>query len=94
VNSDLGMVVFGYSAAQVLLDAIEAAGSLEPDEINAAIAEIDGEYPAGRVAFDELHASAQPAVQTQWQGSDMVLVMHADGSAGPVELQAPNPGLR
>jgi hypothetical protein len=32
-------------------------------------------------------SSAQPAVVTQWQGTDMVLVMHADGSPGPCELR-------
>jgi len=87
VDSNLGEVVLGYTAAAVLLDAIECAGSTEPAAINAAIAATSGEYPAGWVEFDAAHASAQPAVMTQWQGTDMVLVMHADGSPGPCEIR-------
>jgi branched-chain amino acid transport system substrate-binding protein len=87
VDSNLGEVVSGYTAAAVLLDGIERAGSTDPAEINAAIGATDGDYPAGWVRFDAAHASAQPAVMTQWQGSDMVLVMHADGSPGPSEIR-------
>jgi branched-chain amino acid transport system substrate-binding protein len=86
VDSDLGEVVSGYTAAAVLLDAVERAGSTDPGDVNAAIGATDREYPAGWVQFDASHASAQPAVMTQWQGSDMVLVMHADGSPGPREI--------
>ena len=89
VDSNLGVIVWGYSAARVLLDALERAGSVDPHALNEAIASTDGEYPAGRVRFDAGHASAHPAVQTQWQGTDMVLVMHADGSAGPAALRVP-----
>jgi branched-chain amino acid transport system substrate-binding protein len=87
VDSNLGEVVLGYTAAAALLDAIERAGSTEPSAINASIGATSGEYPAGWVEFDAAHASAQPAVVTQWQGTDMVLVMHADGSPGPCEIR-------
>lgn len=87
VDSNLGEVVSGYTAAAVLLDAVERAGTSESAAINAAIGVTRREYPAGWVEFDAAHASAQPAVVTQWQGADMVLVMHADGSPGPREIR-------
>ncbi|MGB3911588.1 MAG: ABC transporter substrate-binding protein [Pseudolysinimonas sp.] len=93
VNSDLGTIVYGYTAAKVLLDAIAAAGSIDPEAIRDAIAETDATYPAGEIAFDDGHAAALPAVQTQWVGSDQVLVLDADGAAAE-PIQAPVPGLR
>ena len=93
VNSDLGTVVYGYTAAKVLLDAIVAAGSLDAAAIRDEIAATDATYPAGDIAFDAEHASALAAVQTQWVGTDQVLVLDADGAAAE-EIQAPTPGLR
>lgn len=93
VNSDLGTIAYGYTAAKVLLDAIAAAGDLDPAAIRDAIAETDATYPAGDIAFDDEHAAALPAVQTQWVGSDQVLVLDADGAAAE-PIQAPTPGLR
>jgi branched-chain amino acid transport system substrate-binding protein len=87
VDSNLGAVVYGYTAAAVLLDALERAGTTAPSDVNAAIAATERAYPAGAVRFDASHASAQPAVMTQWQGLDMVLVMHADGSPGPSQIR-------
>ena len=93
VDSNLGVIVYAYTAARVLLDAIEAADSTSAIAINAAIGATNGEYPAGPVSFDEGHASPQPVVQTQWQGNDMVLVMFPDGTSGPADLITPNAGL-
>jgi branched-chain amino acid transport system substrate-binding protein len=94
VNSDLGCVIYGYSIAKVLLAAFTAAGTTDPAAVNEAIAATDMETPAGQVTFDAQHASAQAAVQTQWVGTDMVLVMNADGSAGPNAIVTPIPGLK
>lgn len=94
VNSDLGCVVYGYTAAKVLLDAMAAAGTADAAAVNEAIGATDADYPAGRVRFDEAHASAMPAVQTQWVGNDMVLVMNADGSAGSNAVSSPPAGLQ
>lgn len=93
VNSDLGTIAYGYTAAKVLLDAIAAAGSVDPAAIRDAIAETEATYPAGDIAFDDEHAAALPAVQTQWVGNDQVLVLDADGAAAE-PIQAPVPGLR
>lgn len=92
INADLGTIVYGYTAAKVLLDAITAAGSLDADAIRDAIAATDGDYPAGSIAFDEGHAAALPAVQTQWVGNDQVLVLDGTGTAAN-EITAPVPGL-
>ena len=44
-----------YAAAQVLLDAIAAAGSTDPEKINAAIAKTDKTYVVGPIKFDANH---------------------------------------
>ncbi len=94
INSDLGCVVYGYTAAKVLLDAMAAAGTADAAAVNEAIGATNADYPAGQVSFDDAHASAMPAVQTQWVGNDMVLVMNADGSAGSNAVSSPPAGLQ
>jgi branched-chain amino acid transport system substrate-binding protein len=56
-----------YTAARVLLDAIVAAGSLDRQKINAAIAATDRLYPVGPVKFGENHAAALQIAELQWQ---------------------------
>jgi branched-chain amino acid transport system substrate-binding protein len=63
-----------HAAAQVLLDAIAAAGSTDPDKINAAIARTDKSYVVGPVKFDENHTAKLPIVSLQWQGGRAVIV--------------------
>jgi branched-chain amino acid transport system substrate-binding protein len=92
-NSDVGGIVFAYTAAMVLFDGIKAAGSLDPDAIVAALESTDTLYPAGQVTFADDHSAALPAIMTQWAGSDMLFVTKADGSAGPEEITAPVSGL-
>ena len=93
VNSDLGTIVYGYSIAKVLLEAIARAGSTDPQAINDAIAQTDGDYPAGRIAFGDDHTAALTAVQTQWSGGDQVLVF--DGTSGTsTPLVVPTTGLQ
>jgi branched-chain amino acid transport system substrate-binding protein len=89
VDSDLGVVVWAYTAARLLLDAIARAGTTDATAVNTEIAATDAVYPAGHVRFDVGHASAEPAVMTQWQGSDQVLVMFGDGTPGPTSLRVP-----
>jgi branched-chain amino acid transport system substrate-binding protein len=93
VNSDLGTIVYGYSIARVLLDAIKAAGTTCADAVNEAIGKTNGLYPAGRISFPYLHSSVMPAVQTQWQGADMVLVLNGQGKrANTLRLRASGEG--
>ena len=63
-----------YAAAQVLLDAIAAAGSTNPEKINAALAKTDKTYVVGPIKFDENHTAKLPVVSLQWQNGKTVIV--------------------
>jgi branched-chain amino acid transport system substrate-binding protein len=63
-----------YAAAQILLDAIAAAGSTDPEKINAAIAKTDKTYVVGPVKFDENHTAKLAIVSLQWQGGKTVII--------------------
>jgi branched-chain amino acid transport system substrate-binding protein len=60
----------GYSLIQVLIDAIERAGSLDREKIQAALAQTDLMTVRHRVKFDENHFSRGPIVFGQWQKTD------------------------
>jgi hypothetical protein len=61
--------------------------------VNTQIAKTNGTFPAGKISFDKLHTSYMPAVQTQWKGTDQILVMKADEKAASPIL-TPVPGLK
>ena len=56
----------GYRSIQVLADAIERAGTLDGEQVNAALAETDLMTIGGRVLFEN-HFSRGPLVYGQWQ---------------------------
>ncbi len=87
VDSTLATCVVGYTAARVLFDAIERAGTIDAIAINSQIGKTDGDYPAGPIRFDPSHTCPLPAVMTQWRGENMVLVMFPDGCAGPSPIR-------
>jgi len=64
VNRSIGA---GYSIIQVLIDAIERAGTLDADEVCAALADTDLMTIRHRVKFDENQFSRGPLVYGQWQ---------------------------
>ena len=64
VNRSIGA---GYSIIQVLIDAIQRAGTLDTDEVCAALEETDLMTIRHRVAFDEDQFSRGPLVYGQWQ---------------------------
>ena len=92
-NSDLSTILISYSTAKILADAIERAGSVDPEKINAAIAKTSGLYPLGvDVTFADDHTFAVPATTVQWQGKNAVRVYpQGDGS---VPFQSPVAGLK
>lgn len=92
LNADLGTVMYGYTAAKILFEAISRAGSTDGAAINAEMANTDGEYPIGSVSFGEDHSFALPAVQTQWVGADMVMVLDQSGAAA-APITSPPAGL-
>lgn len=87
---DLGLAVSGYTAAGILFDAIEAAGSTEPEAINEAIGATDKQYAVGHVKFTE-HAFGVPVPMLQWQKGNGVQVYPP---VKGVELQVPVAGLQ
>ncbi len=60
----------GYSIIQVLVDAVERAGTLDGEEVNAALAETDLMTIRHRVKFEGNHFSRGPLVYGQWQKTD------------------------
>jgi len=64
-----------YAAAQILLDAIAAAGSTNAEKINAAIAKTDKTYVVGPVKFDENHTAKLPMVEMQWQNNNKQFIV-------------------
>ena len=67
LNPNIG---WGYFAIQVIIDAIERAGTLDGAAINQALAETDLMTICHRVKFDENQFSAQPIFYFQWEKTD------------------------
>lgn len=86
---DLGLAVVALTAAQVLFDAIEAGGT-DADALNEAIGATDGDYPLGRIQFDDDHTFVSPHLITQWTQGDTVQIIPAEGGTTP---QVPATGL-
>lgn len=80
-----------YSHMYLIKDAIERAGSRDPQAIRDALAATDvsegpaaAPWPAGRVRFDETgRAVDRVAVLVQWQGAETVTVYPLDRAQGP-----------
>jgi ABC-type branched-subunit amino acid transport system substrate-binding protein len=64
VNRNIGA---GYSIIQVLVDAIERAGTLDGEDVCAALADTDLMTIRHRVVFDENQFNRGPLVYGQWQ---------------------------
>ncbi|WP_246161857.1 amino acid ABC transporter substrate-binding protein [Segnochrobactrum spirostomi] len=78
-----------YTAAQVLLDAIAAASSLDRPKINEAIAKTDKIYVVGPVKFDAAHTAKLPLVELQWQSGKTVVVWPKDHATGTILFPLP-----
>jgi len=62
---------WGYNGIQILIDAIERAGSLDSDKVCEALSETDLPTIASpRVMFDEQHSARMPLVFGQWYKTD------------------------
>jgi branched-chain amino acid transport system substrate-binding protein len=60
----------GYRSMQVLIDAIQRAGSVDGEKVNAALAQTDLKTIGHRVKFDENHFSRGPLMFGQWFKTD------------------------
>jgi branched-chain amino acid transport system substrate-binding protein len=78
-----------YAAAQILLDAIAAAGSTDPEKINTAIAATNKTYVVGPIKFDENHTAKLPIVSLQWQGGKTVIVWPKAAATGSLMFPLP-----
>jgi branched-chain amino acid transport system substrate-binding protein len=78
-----------YAAAEVLLDGIAAAGSTDPEKINAAVAKTDKTYVVGPIKFDENHTSKLPIVALQWQGGKTVIIWPKASATGSLLFPIP-----
>jgi len=60
----------GYRSVQVLVDAIQRAGTLDAEKVNDALAQTDLATIGNRVKFDENHFSRGPLMFGQWFKTD------------------------
>jgi len=68
LNAGIG---WGYHGIQILLDAIERAGTLEAEAVNEALSKTDMKtISSPRAMFDENHSCRMPIFFTQWQKTD------------------------
>jgi branched-chain amino acid transport system substrate-binding protein len=78
-----------HAAAQVLLDAIATADSLDRELINAAIAKTNKSYVIGPVKFDAANTSRIPITLMQWQSGKSVVVWPKDRANGKLIFPLP-----
>jgi branched-chain amino acid transport system substrate-binding protein len=71
------------ASAQILLDAISAAGSTDKTKVNAALAKTNKVYVVGPVKFDANHTSKLPLVEDQWQNGQSKVVFSAFSNIKP-----------
>lgn len=62
------------TAAQVLLDAMKAAGTTDKEKVNQAIGKTNKTYVAGPIQFDGKHTAKLKLVEDQWQNGKAVVV--------------------
>jgi branched-chain amino acid transport system substrate-binding protein len=62
------------TAAQVLLDAMKAAGTTDKEKVNTAISKTNKTYVAGPIQFDSKHTAKLKLVEDQWQNGKAIVV--------------------
>jgi branched-chain amino acid transport system substrate-binding protein len=73
------MLGLEYTAAQIVMDAIEKAGTTDPSKVNEAIGQTSGTFVGGPVKFDAPnHTSVTPIIWSQWQGSELKMIWPKD----------------
>ena len=78
-----------YAAAKVLIAALNAAGSIDPGALNAAIGRTDATFVVGPVKFDSQHFARLPIVAAQWQKNKTVVVWPAKAATGKLLFPMP-----
>ena len=88
---DLASAVPDYGAAQVLLNAIKAAGTTNAARVNAAIAKTNANLAIGHVVFGKNHTAVTGYAVGQWQGGKVV---QAYPPVSGSTLECPMKGLK
>jgi branched-chain amino acid transport system substrate-binding protein len=78
-----------YTAAKVLLAAIQRAGSTDREKINSAIRQTNATYPAGPVKFDSRNTATLQVAELQWQNGKTVVVWPTDRKTGSFLFPVP-----
>ncbi|MBW1861815.1 MAG: amino acid ABC transporter substrate-binding protein [Deltaproteobacteria bacterium] len=81
-----------YVAAQILFDAIERAGNLDPKAINNEMSKTDKTYLIGPVKYTEgkgAHAAALKTFMLQWQDGDTQIVYPSKWATGKMIYPLP-----
>jgi branched-chain amino acid transport system substrate-binding protein len=81
-----------YTAAEVLLQAIGRAGSLDATAINNQVAKTNGMFAAGHIQFNAQHTSTLPMVEEQWQNGKNVIIAPANRATAKVIFPLPPNG--
>ncbi|QNA76302.1 ABC transporter substrate-binding protein [Streptomyces sp. So13.3] len=91
-DADLAIAVMGYTAANVMTDAITAAGGTDPAKVSSAIGATHKDYPLGPISFSSTtHTAITPLLLDQWQNGKLVEIIP---SVPGVALQSPGKGLK
>jgi branched-chain amino acid transport system substrate-binding protein len=77
------------TAAQVLMDAMKRAGSMDKTKVNDEIAKTDATYVAGAIKFGPDHTSTLPMVEEQWQNGKSVVVAPKDRATASIIFPMP-----
>lgn len=85
-------VISAYAMVEIIADALERAGSTDPDDLAQAIGETeDLDTVWAPITFGDDNRAVIPPTAVQWQGDAQVTVWPADQATG--DLQSPPPGL-
>jgi branched-chain amino acid transport system substrate-binding protein len=71
---DLGTAAAAYSVAEVMLNAVERAGSANASQVNSALASTSLTTPYGLVRFASNHTAIMGYAVAQWQGANTIPV--------------------
>lgn len=81
-----------YTAAQVLLQAIARAGTLDKTAVNNQIAKTNGMFAVGHIQFNAQHTSTLPMVEEQWQNGKNVIIAPKNRATAKVIFPLPPNG--
>jgi branched-chain amino acid transport system substrate-binding protein len=70
------------TAAQILLEAVARAGTVDKKKVNAEIAKTDSTYVVGPIKFGADHTATLPMVEEQWQNGKSLVIAPTERAGG------------